>query len=104
MSSRISAADEEDVLAELAALQAEQVRHLPLPPPSSHVALVVAHLVSLPYTYNPFDFSPFLLPQVTTKLPEAPTHALPQPERTPVAAPVEEEEPEAAPVRERIAA
>ncbi|GAA6015796.1 hypothetical protein JCM10207_008798 [Rhodosporidiobolus poonsookiae] len=65
LSSRISAADEEDVLAELAALQAEQVG---------------------------------------TKLPEAPTHALPEPERTPVV-PVEaeEEEPVRQPQRERQA-
>ncbi|GAA5825040.1 hypothetical protein JCM11251_006072 [Rhodosporidiobolus azoricus] len=67
LSSRISAADEEDVLAELAALQAEQVG---------------------------------------TKLPEAPSHALPEaPVRFPVAAeeeqPEEEEEPIRQPQRER---
>ncbi|GAA6028629.1 hypothetical protein JCM8097_007319 [Rhodosporidiobolus ruineniae] len=65
LSTRISAAEEEDVLAELAALQAEQVG---------------------------------------TKLPEAPSHALPEVER-PVAAPVEEEEeaPARQPQRERQA-
>ncbi|GAA5867908.1 hypothetical protein JCM8547_003411 [Rhodosporidiobolus lusitaniae] len=65
LSSRISAADEEDVLAELAALQAEQV---------------------------------------TTKLPEAPTHALP--ERTPATAveDEEEEEPVRQPQRQAVAA
>ncbi|GAA5898474.1 hypothetical protein JCM6882_007786 [Rhodosporidiobolus microsporus] len=64
LSSRISAADEEDVLAELAALQAEQVG---------------------------------------TKLPEVPSHALPDaPVRTPVAAEQgEEEEPAREPQRER---
>jgi len=76
----MSAQDEEDVLAELAAMQAEQVRLLFL---SSSLDARAA-CMPRPARVDACEqgtLTPTPRSQTSTKLPEAPTHALPQVER-----------------------
>lgn len=86
LSSRISAQDEEDVQAELAALQAEQVR---LALPRLLRAEPTARSVSMELVAS--ETHKHSLLQTGTKLPEAPTHALPEVERPAVSVPAEAE-------------
>lgn len=91
LSSRMSAQDEEDVQAELAALQAEQVRPA-LTCQSSHGCSRTSVLAYKKVVIGLSECSQaFLLSQTGTKLPEAPTHALPEVERPAVHIPSEAE-------------
>lgn len=108
LSSRISAQDEEDVLAELAAMQAEQVR------PALNDALSTPcpqHAQpSLSKACGIMRAHASCCAQTSTKLPEAPSHALPEVERPAASVDTEEEEEEgrkaepARPARQLVAA